>query len=498
MKDKIKTYIQAGQPGIHIISHEERRVEADIKAAASELGYQLFRWSITTGIVNPETGAQHAESDGISVFDDFTKLPEKSVLILADHHLFMEEKSPFLYRKVKDALWVGKQSNRHIITVGCRLCLPPEIEKEVVVVEFSLPTREQLNVVLENIAGSAGIHLNGNRDDILNAALGLTEAEAETAFAVAYIESGKKDIDPKIVMREKCNTIKKNGILEIIDTDYSDSDVGGNGESKAWLRKRRRVFTKEGREANLPVPKGMLNVGIPGTGKSLLAKATSNIFGMPLLKLDAGRIFGSLVGESERNTRTVIQVAEAIAPCVLWIDEIDKAFSGTQSSGKTDGGTTSRVFGTFLTWLQDKTSPVFVVATANDVSKLDAALLRKGRFDEMFFTDLPSLSEREEIFRIHLKRAGIKISNAGIKQAAEACNEYTGSEIEAIVIAARYAAFDADGDVNADLLIEEINNTVPISKTMASEIDAMRRWAASRARPASKSEAAQQGKGRKF
>jgi SpoVK/Ycf46/Vps4 family AAA+-type ATPase len=251
------------------------------------------------------------------------------------------------------------------------------------------------------------------------------------------------------------------------------------------LNKRAVAFTDEARAFGLPAPKGILLLGVQGCGKSLCAKAVSRLWQLPLLRFDMGRMFGSLVGSSEENVRRAIAVAESVAPAVLWVDEIDKAFVGSQSSGVTDGGTTARVFGTFLTWLSEKSAPVFVVATANDVQQLPPELLRKGRLDEIFYVDLPSEEEREEIFRIHLSKRGRDAANFDLPALVGASKDFSGAEIEEAIISALYDAFYAKQELATAHVLEALGQTVPLAKTMSERISAQRGWANGRARNAS-------------
>jgi SpoVK/Ycf46/Vps4 family AAA+-type ATPase len=280
------------------------------------------------------------------------------------------------------------------------------------------------------------------------------------------------------------HSLKKGSLLEIVETQATLADVGGLDALKQWLLRRRSAFTVEAAEYGLPPPKGLLLLGIPGTGKSLAAKATASVLGKPLLRLDVGRLFGGVVGESEANLRRAIAMAEAAAPCVLQIDEIEKALSGSRSSGQTDGGTGARVFGSFLSWLQDKTAPVFVVATANDVSQLPPELLRKGRLDEIFFVDLPGDAERAEIWRIHIAKR--KRDPAVFDIPALVCQSsgFTGSEIEQAFIDALYAAYETRREVSQQDVCESLRRTVPLSVTMAEDIRALRQWAEKRTRSA--------------
>lgn len=503
MREILWAYVKSAKAGISITSYEETRVESDIKSIADELKFRLYSWSVTQGMVcvsdDPPTQTPDTE-DPVEALDSFQKTQNKSILIAKDMHLFMGDAAnpnPVLIRKIKDTIKVGTMTNRVLILCGCRNRNLPELEKELALVEFKLPDKAQLLVVLQGIAKSAGMDLNGNTEPILDAASGLTTQEASDAFAMSVVEQG--EISADIVAREKAQTVKKNGILEILETTAKAADIGGLEIVKDWVTKRRMAFTPKAKAFGLPVPKGVLAVGIPGSGKSLLGKATASILGVPLLKLDAGKLFGSLVGQSEENLRTVIQTAEAVAPCVLFVDELEKGFSGSKSSGSTDGGTSARVFGTFLQWMNDKTSPVFVFATANDISQLPPEFLRKGRFDDLFFLDLPDIDERAAIWKVHISKRGRKPDAYDIKTLSERTEGYTGAEIEAAVNEGLYTAFNetaGNGDLKDSHMLDAVKNTVPLSRTMATQIDALRTWANGRARRASavKETATQQGR----
>jgi SpoVK/Ycf46/Vps4 family AAA+-type ATPase len=287
-----------------------------------------------------------------------------------------------------------------------------------------------------------------------------------------------------LILEEKKRVIRKSGILEYHDAQQNLSDVGGLEHLKEWIRKRSVAFSEQARSFGLPPPKGVLLLGVQGCGKSLSAKAISQVWNLPLLRLDMGRIFSSLVGSSEENMRRAISTAESVAPAILWIDEIEKAFAGTRG-GDSDAGTSSRVFGTFLTWLQEKSAPVFVIATANNIATLPPELLRKGRLDEIFFVDLPTPEERKEIFRIHLRQRRRAPEAVDLDALAAASEGFSGSEIEQAVVAALYDAFDHGRDLTTDDLLKATTASIPLSKTMKEEIDRLRRWAGDRARNAS-------------
>ncbi|WCJ60721.1 AAA family ATPase [Fontisphaera persica] len=487
MGSKLVNYLQAGYPALYLVSHEDARVEAELSQVASAINYNLCFWSVISGLVETNSKKVHQAQEPIEALQAIESLPEKSMILLKDFHLFLADANPILICKMKEVLAEAKTKNKSLIILGCRLCLPPELEREITVLDFALPNKSQLGLVLDGISESAMLQKiqDEDREKILEAATGLTTIEAENAFALSFVQS--KAIDPVLVAKEKAQAVKKNGLLEIVETKENLDSIGGLDVLKTWLLKRKSAFSQRAMEYGLPTPKGLLILGIAGTGKSLTAKATAKVFGVPLLKLDAGRIFASLVGQSESNLRSVIQTAEAIAPCCLWIDELEKGFSGSKSSGSTDGGTSSRVFGSFLSWMQEKKAPVFVVATANDVSQLPPEMLRKGRWDELFFVDLPNQSEREAIWKIQISKYGRDAKDFDIQVLSKATDGLTGSEIEACFVEALYAGFDQDTEPTDLTIAQVLTDFVPLSKLMAEQIGALRNWAKGRARYATSS-----------
>lgn len=482
----IHNYLRAGYPGLYLVSPEEQRVEAELKTVANNLDYQLCIWSVVDGLVNLTNSTVHNANDPLEALNAVAELPEKTMVVLKDFHLFLAEPNPFLIRKLKDTLLISKTCQKPLIILGCRLCLPPELERELTVIEHALPNREQLATVLNGICSSAAKDrpIGEHRDRLVNAAAGLTTMEAENAFALSVVERG--DVLPDVVYREKAQAVKKNGLLEIVETSESLDDIGGLDALKDWLVARQSAFSPVAVEYGLPSPKGLLIVGVPGTGKSLTAKATAKVFDVPLLKLDVGRIYGGLVGQSEANLRSIIQVAEAIAPCVLLLEELEKALAGSKSSGSTDGGTSSRVFGSLLNWMQDKTKPVFIVATANDVSQLPPEMLRKGRFDELMFVDLPNVAERESVWRIQIARHRRDPDDYDIQQLAKITEGFTGAEIEQVYIEALYTAFARNAEPTDMDIAGVLNDFVPLSRLMSDKIKALRQWSIGRTRAATK------------
>ena len=325
-----------------------------------------------------------------------------------------------------------------------------------------------------------------DRQRLIQAALGLTLGEAENVFAKIIVKEQRlSGENVHEVFAEKQQIIRKSGLLEYCATTESFSQVGGLAVLKDWLNKRSAAFTDEARAFGLPPPKGILMLGVQGCGKSLCAKAVSTQWQLPLLRFDMGRMFGSLIGSSEENIRRAIAVAESVAPAILWVDEIDKAFAGSQGSAVADGGTAARVLGTFLTWLSEKQAPVFVVATANDISQLPPELLRKGRLDEIFFIDLPGVEEREEIFRIHLAKRVRDVASFDTAACASASPDLSGAEIEESINSALYDAFHGGCDITTAHILAALAQTVPLAKTMDEQIGRLRHWAEGRARNAS-------------
>lgn len=487
MRQMLTNYIRAGYPGLYIVSPEEQRVEAELQAVADALEYKVFAWSTTTGLVDTCDGQSRQANDPFEAVTAVGELPENSLVLLRDFHMFLEEGNPVLVRAIKDQLGRCKTQGKVLIALGCRQVLPPELEREMTVIHFMLPDKPQLGTVLDGICQSAGLTRPGgdDRERILDAATGLTCAEAENSFALSVVERGS--VAPDTVAREKASSVAKSGLLEIVPVRETLDDIGGFDLLKTWLVQRREAFGERARQYRLPNPKGMLLLGVPGTGKSLTAKAAANALQRPLIRLDMGALMGSLVGESEANLRAAIHVAEAIAPCIVWIDELDKGLAGSKSSGSTDGGTSARVFGSLISWMQERTSPVFIIATANDVSQLPPELLRKGRWDEVWWTDLPNRGEREAIWRIKIAQRDRDPCQFDCEALAGMSEGYTGAEIEGVVADSLFRAFAEDREPTTDDMHQALRDTVPLSR-LSDQVDALRKWAHGRARPATSPE----------
>jgi hypothetical protein len=495
---EIETLIRARYPILYIISSEELRVQELIAEIAKKRQKRVFEWTCSTGIVPAGTSIQSqknrnpATKEPLAALDLVIEQVEPALFVFKDLHPFLTKNNFAVTRKLKDIALHLKNSHKTIILISPVLEIPTELEKEITVLNHPLPAREDLSALLDHIITDVKqfkqvtIDLDeAGRERLLQAALGLTIGEAENVFAKIIVKDERLSADAVgDVFAEKQQIIRKSGLLEYYATDESFNHVGGMAVLKEWLTKRAAAFTDEARAFGLPAPKGVLLLGVQGCGKSLCAKAVSNLWQLPLLRFDMGRMFGSFVGSSEENVRRAIAVAESVAPAILWVDEIDKAFAGSQGSGIADGGTTARVFGTFLTWLSEKTAPVFVVATANEIAHLPPELLRKGRLDEIFFVDLPSRAERSEIFRIHLTRRGRDAAAFDLAALADASDQFSGAEIEEAINSALYDAFYARTDLTTAQVLAAIAQTVPLAKTMAEQIGELRTWAEGRARSA--------------
>ncbi len=495
MREELSVLIQAQYPLIYLVTFEEERAERTIAALAQQQtqSQRMYTWTMTHGMVEyaqeKGSGQQNNTVSPQAAITWAMRQKEPSIFVFKDLHPFKD--SPEVTRSLRDAVESFRGTHKTIVLMSPVQEVPIELEKEVVVLDFSLPNMSELNQVLSaELAKSrtASIATEG-REKLLKAALGLTRDEAEKVFRKSRVMAGQlTEGEVDIVLSEKKQLIRRNGILDYIEEDETIDSVGGLEELKHWLKQRSNAFTERAREYGLPQPKGMLILGVPGCGKSLIAKTTARLWGLPLLRLDMGRVYdGSMVGRSEANLRGALRTAESISPAVLFIDEIDKAFAGSAGSADSDGGTSSRIFGSFLTWMQEKTSPVFVIATANRVERLPSEFLRKGRFDEIFFVDLPNEEERKEIFKIHLGKRRSETERFDFDQLSKVCEGFSGAEIEQGLISAMYEAFAQGREFTQLDIIAAIRATMPLSKTMSEQVTALRDWARQRARPAASS-----------
>ena len=492
---ELKTLVLAEYPIVYIVSHEEDRVMETINQIASNLYKKVCFWDCVNGLSDGYRKNFDSSSNPIIALSSAEKMQndENIIFVFKDLHFYMDDRQ--VIQALKD---LGKNmtlSRKTCFIVSPVLKVPVELEKEITVFDYPLPDIQYIKGIFDNLCKSMAdnpevtIEFSKEEEEqLLKSACGLTKTEIENVFSKAIMNNKRFDVkDIDLILSEKKQIIKKSSTLEYYDSQENMANIGGLENLKTWISKRTRAFSDEARKFGLPEPKGILLLGVQGCGKSLSAKAISSIWKLPLLKLDMGAIFGKYVGESENNIRNAIKTAESIAPAVLWIDELEKGFSGMGSGGDTNG-TSSRVFASILTWMQEKTKPIFIIATSNDVSALPPELLRKGRFDEIFFVDLPTKKERIEIFKIHLLKRNKDITKIDLNFLAEKTDGYSGAEIEQAVISALYDAFDENREVEQKDIVANIEKSVPLSVTMKEKIDWLRNWAKNRAVPASKPE----------
>jgi len=505
--------IRSNRPLIAICSFEEKRILDSIRHISNrgDIEWAIFQWDLATGL-STTPNFEHLLPkqkfvNHIQVLDWFKDLKENidsyHILVLKDFLKIIHDENTLddkrAVRMLRNMAQDFVTQHKTVIMVGTTLELPDDLSKICAVLDWPLPEyehiEEKINNVLKYASKNVELLKKGFKVDysdvelqeIIRAFQGLTLQEIELLCTYMIISNTNK-LDPVKIASVKRDIIRKTGLLDWIEVEQDFSAIGGLKGVKFWLSQRKDAFTTDAKDYGLPDnPKGILFVGVQGAGKSLMARCVASFWQLPLIRLDMGKIFSGIVGSSEENIRTAIKIAESVSPSLLWMDELDKGMSGSASSNQTDGGTASRVLGSFLTWMQEKKSPVLVVATANDVSQLPPEILRKGRFDEIFFVDLPTDEERLEIFKIHISKRQRNPENFNLELLVGSSSTFTGAEIEAAIISAMYEAFDDNKrEFTTDDILSAIEDTVPLAVTMKEQIDALRSWAYKRARHASK------------
>jgi len=483
--ENLELLIKSKASLIWIRNKEEERLEKILHLSSERLNIKRYvRWDCVRGIkglINEE-GKFSNNPLGVLNWLKEQSSAVSTVLLVKDFHKFYDD--PIINRTLKELSSWLKETNHNLIISSHLLPSSEELDELMTIITLPLPNQEELKNLIKKIA----INTNSNLDEqdlneLSIASSGLTEIKVKQVTAKALAQRGKiSKEDIKDILEEKKQVVARSEILEFFETKSSQDDIGGLNILKFWLNQRYRAFSKEARDYGLPIPKGVLLVGAQGTGKSLTAKSISKSWSMPLLKLDVGRLFSSLVGSSEARTRETISRAEAMSPCILWIDEIDKGFGG---DARSDGGTSQRVLASLLTWMSEKESSVFVIATANAIDKLPAELLRKGRFDEIFFLDLPNSEERLSILDLHLKKRRPSY-NFPLSSIIDRTNGFSGAELEQAVIEAMHISFSENRELMEKDLIKAVSELVPLSRTAKEQIDLLKKWSSSgRARFAS-------------
>ena len=477
---------------LNVVSFEERRVIRELQALKWPENHGLYTWDIGDQFVvlkesQPRFDAGRAASPD-NVLDMVDQCPAPATFILKDFHQVWEAKRSNI-RKLRNMAqrWPESQPARWIVITTPTPCLPDELKEEVPVVELGKPTIEEMDAILEtsvdSLLGQSGTLRKLRpelRQRIVEAALGLSSTQAQRVFHKAVISGNRQAASPldekciDLIVDEKRAIIRERGALEYYPASEGMDRVGGLGQLKKWLAERQDAFSEDARDFGVKMPRGLALIGIPGTGKSLCAKVTAASWKQPLLRLDMGAVFSGILGSSERNIREAIKISEVIAPCVLWVDEIEKAFAG--SAG--DSGTASRVLATFLTWMQEKKASVFVFATANNIEHLPPEFLRKGRFDEVFFLDLPTDEERQAILEVHLKRKNLSMirQKFDLARVSHATEGFVGAELEAVVEDAFFPAYrEGKREITTEDLLSRAGDMVPLAKSHAARVEALRK-----------------------
>lgn len=487
-------HFKAAYPLLWIETHEELRFCLELINFYKSKNINVFSWDVGDGFYQ-ETGVskkgQTVKFSEVIPYILSNSLCKNSIVILKDFHPYIEQ--PGIVRQVRNAIPILVSLGTTIVFISPVVKIPVELQKDIQFLEYNLPDEQALGNKLNYIITSFNKTTNKNiqlteeiKQKTINAARGMTASEAENAFALALVENQDVNNIPITVFREKIEKLKKHSLLNYIEPDFGFEQVGGLLEIKNWIYTRSKAYLPEARKFMLPYPRGILLAGYPGTGKTLAAKAIAKELKIPLFQLDIGSLFGKYVGETEQNFRTVIKTVEAIGPHVLLIDEIEKSFNNDAVAGRSDGGTSSRAFATFLTWMSEKTCAVFIVATSNNFTILPPPLIRKGRFDELFWIPLPSDEELVEIFKVLLKKYGRNPEKFNIEKLVPLARGFTGAEIEMAIQSALFTCFAENGqDISTSGLSIELLKIIPQSKIHEKEFKEMEMQAKDKLRWAS-------------
>ncbi|NIM17585.1 MAG: AAA family ATPase [Candidatus Aminicenantes bacterium] len=466
---------------ICLISREEERVVKELSALCERSSRQLYLWDHADSfkaVVNCKEPA-NKPTDPLTALGAIEKFPDSSIIIFRDFHQCWKNQ-PRVIRKLRNLAQDFKFTRKTIVVTMPVEDIPSELKDETVSLYVPPPNLEELTQILDQLTQNpnAKVELTSEqREKFLKSALGLSTNQAQRVFARAIVSGGKLDkSDLQMVIRHKKEIIKESGALEFFTPKETAADVGGLDTLKKWLETRKLAFTESAKAYGLPAPKGVALLGIPGTGKSLTAKMIGSLWGIPLIRLDIGALFGSFVGQSEANVRQALSLAEAVAPCLLWVDEIEKGLA----VGGGDGGTSARVYGNILSWMQEKEAPVFIVATANNIALMPPELLRRGRFDEIFFLDLPTRQERKAIFHVHIRKRSRDPGHFDLEILAANSEGYVGAEIEQAVIDAMFHAFSDPKSPEREFTTQDIllalKRLVPMSRSQKENIEMLRNW----------------------
>jgi hypothetical protein len=476
--DQLALLIRARYALLYLVTHEEQRIEAQLRSIGAHEGLTVWRWRSTNGLLGPDGEPVPDTTDPGRALAHVLSVPEPAMFLLQDFH--HELGNPRVVRHMRDLEPILAARRQALVVIAPQLLLPVEMEKDLTVIDVPLPDVQEVGLLLDEISERAGFEPSGEAHyKLVRASLGLTTTEIRRMFHRIHLAGGRfEERDLPRVIEEKSRAIRASRYLEFWDLNDDMRSVGGMDNLKMWLDQRSAAFSERAREFGLPAPKGLFLLGVQGCGKSLMAKCVAGSWQIPLLRLDMGAVF-SVHDQAESALRQTMRVAESMAPAVLWIDELEKGFSATSDANA------GRALGSFLTWMQEKTLPVFVVATANEVRALPPELLRKGRFDEIFFVDLPNAHERLAVLDIHIRLRDRDPQAFDLTTVVEESERFSGAELEQVVISALFKAFSMERDLREEDLVDAVRETVPLAITMDDRLKELREWARPRARRAS-------------
>jgi len=483
----LELILRSNTPLVLVETHEERRVVGMFKRLMISLNKPLFSWSVTEGLkrLDMDLGTQKHNAEPEQILRQIKSTNISGIYLLLDFHPYLEEH--INQRLLKEIAQNFANNGHHVVLVSPELELADDLHRFTAAFKLPMPDADKLLEIIKETASVWSLQNNKKKVKTDNKTLerlvknlsGLTETDVRRlARKVIFDDGAITEEDLPAVMKAKYELLGRDGVLSFEYETERFADVGGMIELKRWLDIRKKVFFDN--KSKLKPPKGIMLLGVQGCGKSLMAKSVAGLFGTPLLRLDFGAIYNKFFGESEKNLRQSLATAELMSPCVLWVDEIEKGLA----TGENDGGTSRRILGTLLTWMSDNEMPVFVVATANSIDQLPPELIRKGRFDEIFFVDLPSIDVRSDILKIHVEKRNLQLRDADYQRLAELAEGFAGAELEQVVVSALYSAHAVDKALTADMIADEISRTRPLSIVMEEKIDALRAWASDRTVPA--------------
>ncbi|HUI75100.1 MAG TPA: AAA family ATPase [Candidatus Acidoferrum sp.] len=488
--DELRLLVNSRHPIITVETPEEERVEQLLLEVAGDLSVPLFVWSVTTGLARFHGAPIYNSEPPEAALSNISLIQGDAIFLLKDFARYLEDDK--VCRRLRELAEKFHEARRSIVITSASMRLPPELEAESVPFELGLPTIDELLAGVKQTLSDLGrdnhlamaLDLGGMQQLAKNLA-GLPQEEAMRTLRKCILARGKADVEIlDAVLDAKRDLLRGDGLLESVRRDASFGDIAGLERLRGWIEKRKSALTPEGQKFGLAPPKGILITGVQGCGKSLAARAVAGEWEFELARLDAGALYDKFVGESEKRLRKALDLAQKMAPLVLWIDEIEKAFASAGTSGDADAGLSQRLLATLLTWMQDREGGVFLAATSNNISALPPEMLRKGRFDEIFFVDLPDEPVRATLFALHLKKRGRDASAFNLQELAAASDGFSGAEIEQAIVSGLYTAFAAKQQLTTEVLLGELKGTQPLSVTRAEDVTAIRDWARSRAVPA--------------